>query len=290
MSKVTITALQIPVSDYINSNVKTLKRNILANKTSDWIVTPECSLSGYCQAPVLERMDQDAEKKLVKRLEEIEGLQQNHQVGLILGTGHIERDGMPYNQARVYTRNGDLLSTYSKRLLCRGAKGGGETRYYLPGYEPNYFYVDADQKFIGSTLICNDAWATPKVSPAGNPHFGWELARQGVKVIFVLANCNVRTWDPLVYSYHESQLRQMARDNNIWVVVSNSSIAMGWGPNDVSRPEEELEDKAIAQVQVTSGIIAPNGDWAAWCDESGEDSVTLTLDLERGTYEVPTAV
>jgi len=290
MSKVTVTALQIPVSDHINTNARVLKRNILANKTSDWIVTPECSLSGYCQAPVLSDMDTRAIERYEKKLEEVEGSQQNHSTGLILGTGHVEGDGMPRNQARVYNRNGDLLSTYSKRLLCRGFTGGGETHYYLPGYEPNYFYVDSDQKFIASTLICNDAWGTPKVTWDGNPHFGWQLAQQGVKVIFVLANCNVKTFDPLVYAYHDSHLRQMARDNDIWVVVSNSSIAMGWGPHDRYNPDTELEKKAIDRVQVTTGIIDPRGNWAAWCDDTGEDSVTLTLDLERGTYEVPTAV
>lgn len=290
MSKVTVTALQIPVIDNVNANAKTLKRNILANKTSDWIVTPECSLSGYYQPPVLNDMDAQAQQRYEKKLEEVEGEQQNQHVGLILGTGHVEGDGMPYNQARVYNRNGDLLSTYSKRLLCRGASGGGETKYYLPGYTPNYFYVDADQTHIGSTLICNDAWATPKVSPGGNPYYGWELARQGVKVIFVLANCNVTEWDPLVYAYHDTHLRQMARDNNVWVVVSNSSLAMSDSTQLRTGPEQDFKRKAIDRVQVSSGIIAPNGDWAAWCDDTGEDSVTLTLDLERGTYEVPGAV
>ena len=103
----------------------------------------------------------------------------------------------------------------------------------------------------------------------------------------MLANCNVKTWDPIVYSYHESILRQMARDNRVWVVVSNSSIAMGWGPHDRYTVETELEDKAIDRVQVTSGIIAPTGDWAAWCDDSGEDSVTLEIDVGEDIFNEP---
>lgn len=287
MSKITVTALQTPVSDYINTNFKTLKRNILSHKQSDWIVTPECALSGYCQPPVLEKMDQKAEELYFKRLEEIEAFACEQQTGLILGTGHVELDGMPYNQARVYNRHGDLISTYNKQLLCRGPAGGGETRYYLPGYEPNYFYVDADQRHLGSTLICNDAWGTPRVTWGGNPQLGWKLGRMGVKIVFVLVNCNVHTWDPIVYSYHESVLRQMARDNNMWVVVSNSSLAMGMGPQDVYPQDRELEIKAIDRVQCTSGIIAPTGDWAAWCDDSGEDSVTLEIDLEETRNEFP---
>lgn len=287
MGKVTITTLQMPVSDFVDKNYRTLKRNILTHKHSDWIVTPECSLSGYCQPPALNNMDKAAAERLSRRLEDIEGLQQNQRVGLILGTGHVEGNGFPYNQARIYDREGDLISTYNKRLLCRGVNGGGETNHYLPGYTPNFFFVDADRTVLGTTLICNDAWATPGVSPAGNPFFGWELARQGVKVVFVLANANVKTWDPVIYSYHESVLRQMARDNGLWVVVANSSIAMGWGPHDVYNPDTELEDKAIERVQVTSGIIAPTGDWAAWCDDTGEDFVTLELDLGEQTYEQP---
>ena len=289
MSTATITTLQIPVSDFVERNYKTLKRSILAHKHSDWIVTPECALSGYCQPPALHNMDKDAEKALAKQLERVNGLQENQRVGLILGTGWVESNGLPYNQARVYNRDGHLLSTYNKRLLCRsrGPVGGGETNHYLPGYVPNYFYVDADQTVIGTTLICNDAWANPGVSPEGNPFFAWDLARQGVKVVFVLANCNVKTWDSVVFAYHESVLRQMARDNNIWVVVSNSSIAMGWGPHDRYDPETELEDKSIDRVQVSSGIISPDGNWAAWCDDCGEDHVTLTIDFDKGTCYAP---
>ena len=279
MSKITVTALQIPVSDYIDTNYKTLKRNLIAHKTSDWILTPECSLSGYCQPPVIEKMDQRAEQRYFERLEELEDFQATQRAGFILGTGHVERDGLPYNQARVYNRDGHLISTYNKQLLCRGPNGGGETKYYLPGYEPSYFYADTNQEFLASTLICNDAWGTPRVTPGGNPQLGWQLGRQGVAVLFVLANCNVHTFDPIVYAYHESVLRQMARDNSMWVVVSNSSLAMGMGPQDVYPKDRELEFKAIDRVQLTSGIIAPNGDWAAWCDDSGEDSVTMEIDL-----------
>lgn len=286
MSKVTITTLQIPVSDHVDNNYRTLKRNILAHKHSDWVVTPECALSGYFQPPTLSNMNLDSVNKLAKRLEDIEGVQQNQRTGLILGTAHVEGNGLPYNQARVYSRDGDLLSTYNKRLLCRGPNGGGETEHYIPGYIPNFFYVDPAQSVIGTTLICNDAWASPGVSPAGNPYFGWELARQGVKIIFVLANCNVHTWDPIVYAYHESMLRQMARDNNVWVVVSNSSLAMG-NPNYKSSIDTELEDRAIDRVQVASGIIGPDGDWVAWCDDTGEDHVTLEIDLGDNTYDVP---
>lgn len=286
MSKITITTLQMPVSDYADVNLRTLKRNILAHKKSDWIVTPECSLSGYYQPPTLSDMNSQSREKLAGYLEQVEGIQQNQRVGLILGTAHVESNGMPYNQARVYSREGDLVSTYNKRLLCRGVAGGGEVDHYLPGYVPNYFFADAGNTVMATTLICNDAWANPSVSPAGNPYYGWELARQGVKIIFVLANCNVQQWDPVVYSYHETVLRQMARDNNVWVVVSNSSLAMS-NPQYRSNKADEFDLKAVDRVQVTSGIIAPNGDWAAWCDDIGEDSVTLEIDVGDGIYNVP---
>lgn len=281
MSKIVVTAAQLPVSDYIEKNVKTIKRAIHHAAGHDWLVTPEGMLSGYCQPPNLMNRPPIKIKELEAGLEEVETFAEKHNTGLLLGTGMIEPDGQPYNQVRCYSRHmgGELINTYNKQMLTRSHEGGGETFFYLPGYENRRFYVDADCRVVGASLICNDLWATPRVSPQGNPYHVGELARHGAEIVFVSANCNVKTFDPLVYEWHDVNLRMQAKEFGVFIVVSNSSIAMGWGPHDRYNPKTELEDKAIDRVQVRSGIISPEGEWIGWCEDSGEDYCTMELEF-----------
>ena len=61
-------------------------------------------------------------------------------------------------------------------------------------------------------LICNDVWASPLVSPNGNPYYIIEYAKMGVNVLFVSVNCNVTdNWDELYYTWHENHLRMFAK-------------------------------------------------------------------------------
>lgn len=275
-SSIVVTATQIPVSDYIEKNVQTLTKVIQDNKESDWILTPEASLSGYCQPPNLQSKSKEQIEKLHSALKEIETVQRSSEVGLLLGTGMIEQDGMPRNQQRVYNKYGDIISVYNKRLLTR-TSDGGETHVYLPGYTPSIFPLDENGRVLGASLICNDAWATPRVSPEGNPYLINECARLGAEIVFVSAMCNVMDFDQTQWEWHDINLRMLAKDNDIFIVVSNSNLAMGWGPNDVYDSSTEFESKAVDRVQVNSGIIAPTGEWIAKCKDYGEDSVTMEL-------------
>lgn len=279
MSKIVVTAAQVPVSDYVNTNVKTIKRAIKQSAGHDWLVLPEGMLSGYCQPPNLMNRDPKKIKELEVALEDVETFAERHKTGMLLGTGFVEPDGQPYNQVRVYRRDGELINCYHKQNLTRNHEGGGETFYYLPGYENRRFFVDSDCRVVGGSLICNDVWATPRVSPQGNPYHIGELARHGAEIVFVSANCNVKTWDPLVYEWHDVNLRMQAKAHNVFIVVSNSSIAMGWGPHDRYDSRTELEQKSIERVQCRSGIISPEGEWIGWCEDSGEDYCTMELEF-----------
>lgn len=279
MSKIIVTAAQVPVSDYISKNVKTVKRAIQQAAGHDWVVLPEGMLSGYCQPPNLMNRDPAKVAELEAALEEVETYAEHMKTGMMLGTGFLEVDQQPYNQVRAYRRDGQLINTYHKQQLTRSHEGGGETFYYLPGYENRRFYVDNDFKVVGASLICNDVWATPRVSPQGNPFHIGELARHGAEIVFVSANCNVKTWDPLVYEWHDVNLRMQAKEFGVFIVVSNSSIAMGWGPHDRYDPDTEFESKRIERVQCRSGIISPEGEWIGWCEDTGEDYCTMELEF-----------
>ena len=286
--KVKVTSLQIPVTDDVKANHKTIKRCILSNLESEWILTPECALSGYFMPPTLASKDLKQEENLRDCLEQLEDFAATQRTGLILGTGWREHDGFPYNQTRIYNNMGDLVGTYQKRLLTRRPGGGGELLHYLQGFEPTLFYADKENRIVASSLICNDAWATPMVSPAGNPYFISELAQQhGVKIFFISANCNVPSadFDQLVYDYHDVMLRTLAKQNQVYIVVSNSSLSMPMQqpvrhePSGALCTGPRVAPMEVDQVQVKTGIIAPNGEWIAWCDPSGEDSVTLELEF-----------
>lgn len=278
MAKVKVTALQIPVTDNVKSNFKTIKRNILSHIGSDWIVTPECALSGYFAPPTLHKSDADTEETLSDCLQQLEDFQAEQRTGLVLGTGWRESDGYPYNQTRMYNNQGNLVGTYKKRLLTRGPEGGGEMYHYLPGFQPSLFYADISNEVIATSLICNDVWASPVVSPQGNPYFVNQLAGQGAQIVFVSANCNVPNpyFDPLVYAYHEVVLRTLAKQNKVYMVISNSSLTM---PQYIGSTGQHVEPQPVSKVQLRSGIISPEGEWMAWCDDEGEDSVTLELEL-----------
>lgn len=278
MAKVKVTALQIPVTDDPKTNWKTIKRNILSNIGSDWIVTPECALSGYFAPPTLMKSDKTKEEDLEDCLMQLEEFQAKQRTGIVLGTGLRMEDGYPYNTTRMYNSQGNIVGVYKKRLLTRGPEGGGETLHYLPGYTPSIFYADTNSEVLASSLICNDVWASPVVSPDGNPYFVNQLARQGVQLIFVSANCNVPNpyYDELVYYYHDVTLRTLAKQNNVYIAVSNSSLTM---PQYINSTGAHVEPQPVSKVQLRSGIIAPNGEWIAWCDPENEDSVTLELEF-----------
>lgn len=276
MTSIVITTVQIPVSDYVEKNVETLTKTINDHKFSDWILTPEASLSGYCQPPNLQTKTPQQVERLHKSLHAVEQVQKASGTGLILGTGMIEQDGMPYNQQRIYNPQGDLDSVYNKRMLTR-AGSAGEILSYLPGYTPCVFPLTDDSSIRAGALICNDAWANPGVSPEGNPYYINEYARLGAEIVFVSAMCNVQTFDQMTFDWHDIHLRTLARTNNIFVVVSNTSFAMGWGPHDVYDPNTEHEKKTVDRVQVPSGIISPEGEWIAQCKPSGTDSATMEI-------------
>ena len=181
-------------------------------------------------------------------------------MGLLLGTGWIEGDGVPYNQVRVYKTN--YIGAYSKRLLPTTLQGGGEATAYIPGWAPMVF--DVDDKHRAGVLICNDVWASPLVSPNGNPYYVTEYAKMGVNILFVAVNCNVAdNWDELYYTWHENHLRMFAKSFGMKIVISGSSL--------------DMAGKIEVPVQCPNGIIDSNGEWIQKLKDTGSDSCTIEI-------------
>ena len=253
------TASQQPVFADIKENLECIIDVLETNKDSDWILTPEGSLSGYCVNQTHEKNDSTYNESL----KELETYLLNNRRNLALGTGHIEPDGMPYNPVRVY-RQGVLQVAYNKQLLTNDVGAMGEYYYYLPGNTCNYFYIDMIDRFKASSLICNDVWAFPRMSPNGNPYFYRQISEAGAKVVFVSVNCCTDEFDETVYNFHESHLRTLSKHFNIHTVVSSACTDM-------------KGNEYNGKIQCPSGIIDPNGEWIKKCNDTGMDSVSVEI-------------
>ena len=253
------TASQQPVFADPKQNLECITDVLEANKESDWILTPEGSLSGYC----LNQTHEKNNPTYTEALKELETYLLNKRRNLALGTGHIEPDGMPYNQVRIY-RQGVLQVAYNKQLLTNDVGAMGEYYYYLPGNACNYFYLDMVDRFKASALICNDVWAFPRMSPNGNPYFYRQISEAGAKVVFVSVNCCTDEFDQTVYNFHESHLRTLSKHFNIHTVVSSACTDM-------------KGNEYNGKIQCPSGIIDPNGEWIKKCKDTGMDSVSVEI-------------
>ena len=255
-----ISTSQQPVFKHVKDNKEYILDLLEKTKDSDWVLTPEGSLSGYCYNQTHEVKNAD----YGPALKEIEDYLAKNKRSMLLGTGHIEANGLPYNQVRAYHK-GNFAGAYAKRLLTNDTHAPGELFYYVPGNEAHYYYLDDKQTIVGSSLLCNDIWAFPKMSPTGNPYFYREFRKYDVKVVFCSVNCNIDFLDPLVYEWHENHLRLFSREFGMHTVVSGATNDMRGDPVD--------------HIQCPSGVIGPNGEWIKKCKDKGDDIATVELSL-----------
>lgn len=254
-----ITVSQQPVFASIKENLECILDVLDTHKDSDWILTPEGSLSGYC-ANVCHEGTDEQKKEYFEALDKVEQYLIDNKRSIALGTGHYEQDGFPYNQIRYY-HQGRLIGAYNKQLLTRTDVGLGENYYYLPGLQSMMFEIAQNGPLVGS-MICNDAWAFPSASPKGNPYLWRDYVE--ADFMFVSANCNTDEYDPVIYDWHESHLRMFAKLNNQIVFVANACT--------------DMRGNLIEhRVQAPSGIIDPNGEWIAKCKDTGMDSASFEI-------------
>jgi len=253
-----ISTSQQPVYKDIDNNFEVIIDVLENNPDSDWILTPEGSLSGYCQN-VCHESTKEQKEKYFEVLTKLETYLLKNKRSIALSTGHIEQDGFPYNQMRYYYQ-GQLIAAYNKQLLTKTDQGGlGEYYYYLPGQTS--LEVEIADKFTVGSLLCNDAWAFPSASPDGNPYLWKDYSNS--KCVFVSANCSTDELDSTIYTWHENHLQMHAKLNQQHVIVSAATTDMLGTPRDF--------------VQAPSGIIGPDGEWIVKCKDSGSDVVTADI-------------
>lgn len=230
---------QIPVVSDQKENVRSICDVIVSNPNSDWIIFPECAVTGWCQP--LESTDY---------LDEIDRCARQYDCGVIYGTSHFSNKYQ--NVARILPRKNPNVYQYAKRWLA-----GPEHDIYIPGDQ--CLVIDEI-----APLICNDFWATPGTAHI-NPYLPQSCARLGARVITLLANTNSDSYDEMYEQWHDINLRMWARILKVWVVVSNPSTTWSF-----ARAE---------RTQVVTGIIDPMGNWVARCPSQDFQTVSYQINL-----------
>ncbi len=252
-----VAVAQIAVTRDIDANLKTIDRAIdkAVKEKADILLTPEGSLSGY--TPKFDQAKVDAALKKVVDKASAAGL------ALALGTCYTEPDdGKCYNQIRFYDGTGKFLGFHSKTLRCGSMTDPpkGELNDYacrpLRTFEIKGITVGG--------LICNDMWANPGCTPMPDPHLSQKLSDMGAKIIFQAVNGgrNGSDWSRNVFwPFHETNLRIRAQTGKLWIVTVDNCY-----PTNIP-------------CSCPSGVLQPNGNWAAKTPDQGEQMVVYTIGL-----------
>jgi len=252
-----VATAQIPVKHDIEANAETIHRalNVAIAEKADILLTPEGSLSGYTH-----EFDQaEVEKHLAGILERASSAG----ISLALGTCFFEPDdNQCYNEIRFYDAQGEFLGFHTKTLLCGSLTDP-------PTGEINNYGTRALQTFkikgicVGG-LICNDMWGNPQCTSMPDPHLSQRLSDAGAQVIFVAINGgrDGGDWSKQVYwPYHETNMRMRASAGGVWVVSADNCFPMN------------------IPCSAPSGVLTPDGEWAAKASDQGEQVVVHTIVL-----------
>lgn len=253
-----VATAQIPVTRDISANTAAIHRalDVAIRDDADILLTPEGSLSGY--TPEFDQAEVD------KQMAEILKRACSADLALALGTCYVEPDDKKcYNEIRFYDGEGSFLGFHTKTLLCG-------TLTDPPRGEINSYATRPLQTFeikgirIGG-LICNDMWGNPQCTPMPDPHLSQRLSDTGARIIFLAINGgrNGKEWSEQVYwPYHESNMRMRAAAGKVWVVSADNCY-----PQDIP-------------CSAPSGVLQPDGKWAAQADRQGEQIVVHTIRLK----------
>jgi predicted amidohydrolase len=253
-----VATAQIPVTPQVADNAAAIHRALDAaiRERADILLTPEGSLSGY--TPEFDQTE--VERHLARIVDRASA----NGVALALGTCFVEPDdGKCYNQIRFYDSSGKFLGFHSKTLLCGSLTDAPQGEINSYATRPLRTFELKGIRIGG--LICNDMWGNPQCTPMPDRHLSQELSKLGARVIFLAINGgrNGGEWSEQVnWPYHETNMRMRAVAGKVWVVSADNC------------------HPTTIPCSAPSGVLQPNGQWAAKADRQGEQIVVHTIRLE----------
>lgn len=253
-----VATAQIPVSRDIAANSATINRalDVAIREKADILLTPEGSLSGYTPS-----FDQAA---VDRQLEAIVKRASDAGIALALGTCYTEPDDKKcYNEIRFYNAKGKFLGFHTKTLLCGTLTKPSKGEINSYGTRPLRTFAIKGIRVGG--LICNDMWGNPQCTSMPDPHLSQKLSESGAQIIFLAINGgrNGGEWSEQVnWVYHESNMRMRAAAGKVWVVSADNCA-----PTNIP-------------CSAPSGVLQPNGNWAAKAPRKGEHVTVHTIRLK----------
>jgi predicted amidohydrolase len=230
MQKIRYAGAQIPCSEHLDQNIKSIKDAIswAAENEVDYLLTPEGSLSGYF--PGFETLNGRSIQDLVDAEKQVVEYAAHMGVGLCLGTMWCEPDDIypegyrRENQIRFYTKDGTFLDSTNKH-------------YVLPEYDGTVVSDDITivympERVKAAGLICNDFW--------GGSLEGGNLPihvadRLGVHLIFHATNGfrgENPNYDEITNVWHEGNLRMVSYSTGIPIITVDNCYMMNGKPYD----------------------------------------------------------
>ncbi|HJN17091.1 MAG TPA: carbon-nitrogen hydrolase family protein [Armatimonadota bacterium] len=229
---VRIAGVQIPCTESIADNASKVVESIqwAGSEGAQFLITPEMVVTGYHN-----RWSRDEADAAHERIAEA-----CREVGVcgLIGSGEWI-DGKCYNQARVYSPDGECLGAHAKTILTTG-----DEEQFAPGEELRTWTVGG---LTFGCLICNDYWCNPTCTEIPDGKLPARLGELGAQVIFHA----IASGPDLRHSqFHIGNL--ILRAKHAGVVVATANLARDSGVN------------------CPSGVLAPSGEWICQAPIDGE--------------------
>jgi len=268
---------QIPINgDDIQYNKKEILKALDWAKENevDFILTPECALSGY------KTTWQERFGEIREALKEIENHQKKLEVGLHIGTMFQEpttHGVLNRNQIRHYDQQGCLFSVTEKTYLISSESGADAN--LVPSFKPCQpidlpyaAIVGSYRDFLGVGLICNDLWSIQAAAQDHTPNkpisdMLMDMSGDGLELIIHATN-GIK-YEPelleLFYedrgqdvvdtmnAFHDGYLRQTALKCHSSILTVDSCTAWRWNG------DEDKIDEVMTSSE--SGFIDHLGKW-----------------------------
>ncbi|HPU96367.1 MAG TPA: carbon-nitrogen hydrolase family protein [Candidatus Hydrogenedentes bacterium] len=239
MAKIRVLGVQQTVAPGKKDNLPRILER-LEQAQADLVIFPEMALTGP-NGLFHEQRTRDAWSRIAT-------VCRQRYLAAVIGTG-IRENGHVYIQSRVYGPEGNLIGTYEKLIPTES-----ERKWARPGEQlPVFMYRGVPF----GCLIGNDLWVRPGCGPYPDPRLTLQLAKKGARLIIHTTDTET---DPRFSAFYDANLRLRAWEANAWIVTVNAA--------NLTEP-----------LNVPSGVISPDGEWACQAPRVGEHLFTWDLEF-----------